>query len=55
MDVTASRLTARLLGAPRFEWRGEAVAPTSRKGTALLALLAAHRGGLRREEMAEFL
>ena len=31
------------------------MAPTSRKGTALLALLAAHRGGLRREEMAEFL
>ncbi|MFA7460590.1 MAG: tetratricopeptide repeat protein [Trueperaceae bacterium] len=55
MDVTTSRLTARLLGAPRFEWRGEAVAPASRKGAALLALLAAHRGGLRREEMAEFL
>ncbi|MFA5552795.1 MAG: tetratricopeptide repeat protein, partial [Trueperaceae bacterium] len=55
MDVTTSRLTARLLGAPRFEWRGEAVAPASRKGTALLALLAAHRTGLRREEMAEFL
>lgn len=55
MPVATSRLNAYLLGAPRFDWRGEPVAPTSRKGVALLALLAAHRNGLRREEMAEFL
>src|SRR5690606_41028019 len=55
MNVTTSRLTARLLGTPRFEWRGQAVAPASRKGMALLALLAAHRGGLKRDQMAELL
>lgn len=55
MDVTSSRLSARLLGSPRFDWRGEQVAPTSRKGWALLALLAASRGALRREEIAELL
>src|SRR5690554_4820393 len=55
MDVATSRLNAQLLGAPRFTWRGEKVAPSSRKGLALLALLAAHASGLRREEVAEFL
>lgn len=53
--MTSSRLTARLLGAPRFEWRGQHVVPGSRKGLALLALLASHRDGLRREMLAEFL
>lgn len=55
MEVNTFELQARLFGSPRFEWQGEEVTPSSRKGVALLALLAAHRSGLQREEMAEFL
>src|SRR5690554_6610724 len=55
MEVNTFELQARLFGSPRFEWQGEEVTPSSRKGVALLALLAAHRSGLQREEMAEIL
>jgi len=58
--VTRS-LDARLLGEVRFGWQGaataapEAVAPNSRKGTAMLVYLVMHPEGVRREALAELL
>jgi len=54
-------LNARLLGDVAFTWReragvsGVPVAPSSRKGTALLVFLAMQRDGARREMLAELL
>lgn len=48
-------LHARLLGEPLFTWEGSVVAPPSRKGAALLALLASRADGVDREELAELL
>lgn len=55
MEVETARLQVRLLGVPQFEWEQQQVAPASRKGLALLALLAGHEPGLQRDEIAEYL
>lgn len=48
-------LQARLLGVPEFSYKGERVAPSSRKAQALLCYLAARNQSVEREHLAELL
>lgn len=55
MVLKAHGLTVTMLGGLRFTWQGEELVPQSRKGAALLALLARSHKSVEREELAELL
>ena len=55
MALKAHGLTVTMLGGLRFTWQGEELVPQSRKGAALLVLLARSHKSVEREELAELL
>lgn len=50
-----TNLRARLLGTPELLWRGQAIEPASRKGLALICVLAVEGGSVTRSDLAELL